>query len=299
MKALIAFLSLVTMGLAADTPSLAGKVYRETGSIPSIRRTWEKTVAFTSENRFFYVLYSEAFTATSGTGAQVFLQPPRSDGSYKFRVDGGKQLVDLTFDDGRASETLTLNPSANIPAGQVATSGAFLSDATTGQSSSASNISLRGRVSEGRPLIAGLVIPGTPRTDNQYIPPEGTKLREVLIRVVGPSLAQFGVTGAWADPAFKLYQGNTPAPTNEVYYTNWSTVPNGWLNGAPMFYSPSPDTEAAFRKIFTYTGAFPLTPGSKDACMIVRLSPGAYTIVAEPLAGDTGGEALIEAYFLP
>jgi hypothetical protein len=43
-------------------------------------------------------------------------------------------------------------------------------------------------------------------------------------------------------------------------------------------------------------GAFALTPGQGDACLVVELPPGSYT--AEMNAAG-GGNALIEIYFLP
>ncbi len=44
---------------------------------------------------------------------------------------------------------------------------------------------------------------------------------------------------------------------------------------------------------------FPLITCSKDVVDAVRLNPSAYTIVCVTAAGDAGGEALIEVYFLP
>ena len=127
-------------------------------------------------------------------------------------------------------------------------------------------------------------MPGPPPPVSTAFVPSLARLqaqREVLIRVVGPSLASFGVTGVWSDPDFALYRETTPAQVNEGHYAN------------------GPGGNSGFQKIFTVVGAFPLLPGSKDAADIVRLDPGAYTIVCNPSAGDPGGEALIEVYFLP
>lgn len=43
---------------------------------------------------------------------------------------------------------------------------------------------------------------------------------------------------------------------------------------------------------------FPLTPGSKDAALLVALPAGSYTIQVTGAAGTTGN-ALIEVYELP
>jgi hypothetical protein len=50
--------------------------------------------------------------------------------------------------------------------------------------------------------------------------------------------------------------------------------------------------------IFAQTGAFPLPAGSKDAALVVTLSPGAYTAQVSGAAGTTG-TALVEVYEVP
>jgi hypothetical protein len=107
---------------------------------------------------------------------------------------------------------------------------------------------------------------------------------------VGPSIAQFGVTNTWADPDIQLYQGSSLADVAQVHYSDWIVSPEGG-----MLTSPVP----GFQRLLAQTGAFPLLEGSKDAAAVFRLSPGNYTVVANPSAGDAGGEVLIEVYFLP
>jgi hypothetical protein len=98
------------------------------------------------------------------------------------------------------------------------------------------------------------------------------------------------VSGVWADPDFQLYQGPAPANPKEVHDGHWSVQP---------FSGGLPSAAAGFQKIFDYLGAFPLLAGSKDAADVLRLAPGAYTVVASAGAGDAGGEALLEVYTLP
>jgi uncharacterized repeat protein (TIGR03806 family) len=112
-------------------------------------------------------------------------------------------------------------------------------------------------------LTAGFVITSAPKT--------------VLLRAVGPSLTQFGVTGALAQPTLTVrpLNGETILATN----TRWSTAANA----------------AALRSAFATTGAFPLPDDSADSALLATLAPGAYTAQATGV-GRTTGVALVEAY---
>ena len=60
----------------------------------------------------------------------------------------------------------------------------------------------------------------------------------------------------------------------------------------------SPPTGAAAATAAVEAGAFPLVAGSRDAALVVSLSPGAYTLRVAG-AGGTTGVALAEIYLLP
>lgn len=124
------------------------------------------------------------------------------------------------------------------------------------------NISARNQVGTGADvLIAGFTISGS-----------GTK--RLLIRAVGPKLADFGVGGVLADPKLSVYSGQTEVAEND----NW---------------------DASLATTFNAVGAFPLTPGSKDAAMVVPLAAGqSYTVEASGADGSTG-QAMIEVYEVP
>jgi hypothetical protein len=132
---------------------------------------------------------------------------------------------------------------------------------TTIGSSRLSNVSARARTAAGADtLIAGFVVDaGTTRT--------------VLLRVLGPGLAQFGVTGTVSDSQLTLFRGNTRVAAN-----------NDWNRDSGV-------TAAAFAQL----GAFDLPPGSKDAALLVNLAAGSYTVHATSADG-TSGVALIEIY---
>lgn len=114
-------------------------------------------------------------------------------------------------------------------------------------------------------LIAGFVINGT-------VP------KRVLIRGAGPSLTQFGVTGALARPQLTVYSGSTAIAQN----AGWSTS----ADAAVM--------AAAAQQV----GAFAFGASSQDSALILHLAPGAYTAQITG-AGGTTGVALVEVYEVP
>ena len=103
----------------------------------------------------------------------------------------------------------------------------------------------------------------------------GTVSRRVLLRVVGPGLAAFGVAGVMADPGMALFQGSEILASND----NWESAPGTGAAAASA-------------------GAFALAAGSKDAALAATLSPGAYTIVARGAALTDAGEVLVEVYLV-
>ncbi len=122
------------------------------------------------------------------------------------------------------------------------------------------NLSARNRVGTGDDiLIAGFSITGA-----------GGK--QVLIRAVGPTLTTFGVQGPLADPTLRVIDGRGVAVASN---DNWA---------------------AALASTFAQVGAFPLTPASRDAALLVTLpAGGTYTIQVSGVNNSTG-EALIEVY---
>ncbi len=106
----------------------------------------------------------------------------------------------------------------------------------------------------------------------------GTGSRTLLIRAIGPTLAQFGVSDALTDTYFSVFDssGNVIAANN-----NW---------GTPIGNAPD---AAALSAAFAAAGAFPLPPKSFDSATIVDVAPGAsYTVNT---SGSTG-VGLVEVY---
>jgi hypothetical protein len=135
-------------------------------------------------------------------------------------------------------------------------------DLGTGNSPRLTNVSARNIVGTGdNILIAGFNITGT-----------GSK--RLLIRAVGPKLSAFGVKGFLANPRLDIFDGNNAAVAG---IASW---------------------DSSLAATFASVGAFPLDSGSKDAALVVTLTPGSYTVQVKGADGGTG-EALVEIYEVP
>ena len=137
-------------------------------------------------------------------------------------------------------------------------------DAGTGGPLLLANLSTRAQVGTGADiLIAGFVVAGTnPVT--------------VLIRGVGPTLANFSVTGFLAQPVLTVFNA---ADTVIASNTGWGSAPD-----------PS-----RIASVASTVGAFALNAGSADSALVLTLPPGAYSAQVSGL-GNTTGIALVEVY---
>lgn len=117
---------------------------------------------------------------------------------------------------------------------------------------------------------------GTGLTAGFVVGPPGQGARTVLIRAIGPTLANFGVGGTVSDPQLTLFgAGGIRLGEND-----------NWGGGAAL--------SAAFSAV----GAFALPANSRDAAVLVTLPPGDYTVEVRGVAGATGS-ALVEVYEVP
>jgi uncharacterized delta-60 repeat protein len=129
------------------------------------------------------------------------------------------------------------------------------------------NLSTRARVGGGDEVVIG-----------GFVVDRGTK--RLLVRGVGPELAEQGVADPVADPAIRIVRSS-----------------DGFVAASNDDWSDDPDA-AAIAEAAELAGAFPLPAGSRDAALLVELSVGAYTVVLHS-ADDAPGIALVEAYELP
>lgn len=123
------------------------------------------------------------------------------------------------------------------------------------------NASARGHVGAGGDLLTvGFVVGGTTPVT-------------VLIRAIGPTLADFGIVGALVDPTLRLYRGPVLIRENDDWGGDFQL--DAVVNGS---------------------GAFPISDkASKDAMLLVTLAPGAYTAQVSGKNENTG-VALVELY---
>ncbi|HEX2101631.1 MAG TPA: peptidylprolyl isomerase [Candidatus Synoicihabitans sp.] len=124
------------------------------------------------------------------------------------------------------------------------------------------NVSARVTVGTGGDvLIAGFVIGGN-------VP------KRVLIRAVGPTLANYGVTGLLTNPVLTVYRAIGGTEVQVATNDDWGDNPE--LGGSTW-------------------GGFPLNAGSTDSALLLTLPAGVYSAQVTGFDGGTG-VALIEVY---
>lgn len=188
-------------------------------------------------------------TDLAAVGAFAFSGPSSKDAAISTSIASRDNSVKVTAVGGATGEVLAEVYDATPSPSFAATTPRLL------------NVSVNKSLGTG--LTAGFVLGGSTPT-------------RVLIRVVGPGLAAFGVGGTVADPQLVLFSGNTKIGEN-----------NDWGGSAEL-------TAA-----FTAVGAFGLAAvSSKDAALLVSLPPGQYSVQASGVGG-TSGVALVEVYEVP
>lgn len=103
----------------------------------------------------------------------------------------------------------------------------------------------------------------------------GTGTKSIIVRAVGPGLANVGVASGFADDPQVTLIGTGVQLVND----NWGGTP-------------------ALTAAFAAVGAFVLPPASKDAALLATLAPGDYTAQVAG-TGNTNGLVLVEVYEVP
>jgi uncharacterized delta-60 repeat protein len=137
-------------------------------------------------------------------------------------------------------------------------------------------MSTRGYIdTSGNTVVGGLAIAGSQPV-------------RLIVRGVGPNLTKAGLSGTHANPLLKIYNSaNTLIAQND----NWET---------PVTINASfPGSSAAeINAAAASVGLTAYDAGSKDAAIVVTLSPGVYTM--DVTSGDTTvGIGMVEIYLLP
>ena len=129
------------------------------------------------------------------------------------------------------------------------------------------NISTRLQVGTGaNVMIAGFIV-------------QGSAPKRVLIRAAGPSLTQFGVPNALANPQLELHDTSSTIGMND----DWQTTQIGGVITS--------DQVAEIQN----SGLAPSDP--LESAIIATLSPGSYTAIVQGVSGGTG-VGIVEAYDL-
>ena len=166
-------------------------------------------------------------------------------GQFTFAVDPNAHAI-----------TATLQPASAVKTTRFAGLSAMVAPTTR-----LANLSMRATAGTGdQTLIMGFVV-------------QGGDAKRVLVRGLGPALAQYGVTGAIADPQIRLQGTNGPLVGQN----------DDWGGGAEL-------AQAAVA-----TGASPLPVNGKDSALLASLNAGSYTSLVSNAAG-AAGVALCETY---
>jgi hypothetical protein len=136
-------------------------------------------------------------------------------------------------------------------------------DVINGATMYLANVSARGLVQGGDNVMIG-----------GFIAADGNGQSPFVLRALGPSLSQFGVTNPLPDPVLELHDSNG----------NTLRITDNWQDDEPQ----RDDINAA--------GLGPSDP--KEAAMLMMLPPGVYTAIVRGNGGATG-VALVEIYQLP
>jgi hypothetical protein len=185
---------------------------------------------------------------------------PLNEGSLDASV-----LTSVSLPNSAGSKGFTVQITSTSGAAGIALAEVYDPDAA-GTAAQLTNISARGFSGLGADALSpGFVIDG-----------DGAKT--MLIRVVGPRLADFGVPGTMANPRLEVIPGGQSFVVAEN--DDWGGT-------------------SALKTAFQTTGAFEFTnDGSRDAAVVVRLPPGPYTVRPSG-ANDGTGVILVEAYEVP
>ena len=271
---LIFLLSSLSNAFAAAPKTLDGYLYYERGAYAGPFATFEESASIFGNDGTFQQIYARYnLSDRGGAFNPPFVTPTQGRYVYR-RIDD--QTAELNFIDAgsfthagilRFSPTndgtgTFFNPSFNpppniVPNGIISRTFRLVPRAQLSPLGGCSN---RSFVRPGGSALTGFVVSGS---ENQI----------VIVRAVGPGLAQFGITNFLRDP-----------------------VLTGVANGNNDWTTPNAE---GIRRTSTAFGIFPLPEGSKDAALIARLRPGSYVAEASSLDPTDSGQILIEVYILP
>lgn len=133
------------------------------------------------------------------------------------------------------------------------------------------NLSTRAQIGTGeKTFISGFVV-------------AGPNPKRLVVRALGPALAQYGITQPLAQPVLSFFDQNGKPYTSGYVYPQYV--------GAPTYESDLADSLAR-------AGATPTPAGSKDAVIMMPFDPGVYSVHLTSADGGTG-VVLLEIFEVP
>lgn len=187
-----------------------------------------------------------------------------SAGTPSTAASTSQQVQSFTYDTFNGVESLRVIESANGTTSntvEIVVNGVATAASNRASTSRLVNLSTRGRIAAGSPLLVGFAV-------------SGTESRQLLVRGVGPTLGLFGVTDAVAATEIQVIDSAGRTVASNL----------GWASAATV-------ASAAAR-----TGAFPLPERSADSAALVTLAPGTYTLLVSVASASASGVALAEVY---
>ena len=208
------------------------------GSVVASNNDWAGTAALANA---FAQVGAFNYASANSKDAAIF-QPSLALGDYTVRVSDASGGAGLAI-----AELYDSTPASAF----VATTPRLIT------------VSVLKQISEGSALTSGFVI-------------GGTTAKTVLVRAIGPTLADFGVTETMSDPQLTLFNSSSVKIAEN---DNWGG-------------------DAQIAKAASSVGAFAIgNPASNDAVLLITLAPGNYSAQVSGKSG--GGTALVEVYEVP
>jgi hypothetical protein len=250
-----------TIGVAASPTSLSGMLYSEITQVlgaGNARSFFQRDLLLRDDGVFVGLLETGR---NGGSGPFQLRIPPDGRWTYRKVNDGGGVL---TIDGVSRTLAFSGESAGTIPSTSVITSIRFsLSPYESGNP--LTNCSNRSFVRTGGTAFTGFVTTSPSRG-------------RLLVRAVGPGLAQFGVSDAIRRPTITVVR----ASNNSVVGSN-----SGWAGDAGIVQANSK------------AGAFPFSDGSGDSALLLSVSPDAYIAQVSSADPEESGQVLIEVYLLP
>ena len=191
---------------------------------------------------------SQVSAADTATGAFALTNPSSLDAALVTTLPPSAYTIQVGSTSGNSGNTLAEIYDDTPTAAYLPSSSRLV------------NLSCGQLIQSGSKITAGFVI-------------GGNTSKTVLVRVVGPTLANYAITGYMPDPQLKVFSGTAIIGSN-----------SGWAGDTSII------------KAAASAGAFPLNdPKSNDSAILLTLAPGSYSVEGSSVSG-TVGVALIEVY---